>query len=200
MKKFFLGLSLVFVFNAVFSATSPVVMLEARAQNILQTLEANKASLKTNPSIIYKAISKNLLPIVDAQGMARSVLGRTTWGKASASERSAFINEFTQLVIRTYAAPLTNYSGETIKFFPVRGGITKKFIKVNSLIIRPNGQKIPVAYSLIAKNSAWKVYDLSVEGVSLLQSFKSQFSQILKNSNMTVLLKELKKQNLGKRA
>jgi phospholipid transport system substrate-binding protein len=65
---------------------------------------------------------------------------------------------------------------------------------INSIIIRSTGQNIPLSYSLVAKNGSWKIYDMSVEGVSLLQSFRSQFAQALQNSNMQVLIQQMQQQ------
>ncbi len=179
------------------AGTSPVPMLQNTADKIIKTLSENKGQLESNKNIIYSSVRKNLLPIVDVQGMARSVLGRQAWRKASASERKAFTQEFTNLVIRTYASPLAKFSDEKVKFLPVRGDLNKRFVRVNSLIVRSSGPNIPLNYSLVSKKGQWKVYDMSVEGVSLLQSFRSQFAQSLQNSNMQTLIKEMKQHQAG---
>jgi phospholipid transport system substrate-binding protein len=140
---------------------------------------------------VYQAIERYLLPNIDVNGMSRSVLGRQAWNKATPAEKKEFTQAFTQLVIRTYASPLAEYSGETVKFLPLRGEGDGRFVRVNSVISRPNGQKIPLSYNLVSKNGQWKVYDLSVEGVSLLQSFRSQFGQVLQHSNMQGLIAQM---------
>ncbi|WP_298626836.1 phospholipid-binding protein MlaC [uncultured Legionella sp.] len=180
--------------------TSPVPMLEHAANDIIATLKENKSSLKSNPSIIYKAVETYLLPNVDVAGMSRSVLGRQAWSKASAAERSQFSQAFTRLVIRTYSSPLTQYSDETVQFLPLRGSLDSRFIRVNSVIVRSKGQNIPLSYSLVAKNGQWKIYDISVEGVSLLQSFRSQFAQALQHSSITEVIKEMQKKQAQKAA
>lgn len=182
---FFLSISVLY------AQDSPVFMLESSTNKIIGTLKNNQDKLKSDPKIINKAITLYLLPHVDIQGMSRSVLGRQTWGKITGSERQNFTNAFTKLVIRTYAVPLAEYSGETIKFMPMRGEINSRFVRVNSVIFRPNGQKIPLSYSLVAKKDGWKIYDLSVDGVSLLQSFHSQFNETLKTVSMSDLIKQM---------
>ena len=94
-------------------------------------------------------------------------------------------------MIRTYATPLAEYSGETVKFLPERGASSGRFSRVNSVIMRPNGQQIPLSYALVSKNGEWKIYDLSVEGVSLLQSFRTQFAELLRASSMKDLIAEM---------
>ncbi len=180
--------------------TSPVPMLENSATQIIATLKTNKSSLKRDHKIIYHAVERYLLPNVDVNGMSRSVLGREAWNKASAAERQEFTSVFTQLVIRTYASPLAEYTDETVKFLPLRGDANGHFVRVNSVIIRSSGQRIPLSYSLVSKNNGWKIYDLSVEGVSLLQSFRSQFGQILQNSSMQDLISQMRKNSKIKAA
>ena len=143
--------------------------------------------------MIHHAVQQYLLPHVDVNGMARSVVGRQAWGKASPAERAEFAHAFTQLVIRTYATPLAEYTSETIKFSPQRALTNGQFTRVNSVIVRPSGQNIPLSYSLVSKNGQWKIYDLSVEGVSLLQSFRNQFGQILKNASLHTLTTQMGK-------
>ena len=180
--------------------TSPVPMLENTADQIIATLKQNKSNLKQNHQIIYHAVEHYLLPNVDVTGMSRSVVGRQAWTKATPAERQEFTQVFTQLVIRTYANPLAEYKDETVKFLPLRGPVDGHFARVNSVIIRSNGQHIPLSYSLVAKNEGWKIYDLSVEGVSLLQSFRSQFGQILQNSSMKDLIAQMRKNSKSKAA
>lgn len=179
---------------------SPIPMLETTAEQIVTTLKQNKANLKSNPQVIYQAVQQHLVPHVDVSGMSRSVLGRQAWNKASTDERKQFASAFTRLVIRTYASPLSEYTDETIKFQPVRGSLASRFVRVNSIIVRSNGQNIPLSYSLVSKNGAWKIYDLSVEGVSLLQSFRSQFADALRSSSMQDLIKQMNQRGISKKA
>jgi len=184
---------------ASFAAVSPVSMLEQAANHIITTLQQNKASLKHNPQIIKGAVERYLLPIVDVNGMSRSVLGREAWNKASVQDRQDFAAAFTQLVIRTYARPLSEYSDEKVRFLPVRAmNDASRFVRVNSIIIRTNGPQIPLSYSLVSHNGGWKIYDFSVEGVSLLQSFNSQFKQALQHSTVRELIADMRNDKKGR--
>src|SRR3990167_4057174 len=157
MRKLkYFGFILVFLTNLVYADASPLPMLENSTSNIISTLKHNQESLKNDPKIVNQAINVYLLPHVDIQGMSRSVLGRQIWNNITVVEKREFIDAFTKLVIRTYAVPLSEYSGETVKFRPIRGDIQSKFTQVDSIIIRPNGQKIPLSYSLVKKQDGWK--------------------------------------------
>ena len=174
---------------------SPIPMLQTTSDQILGVLKQNKAKLKQNQSIVFSAVKEYMVPHVDVDGMSRSVLGRQAWTKATANERAEFKQVFTQLVIRTYATPLAQYTSETVKFLPIRGSLDGQFVRVNSVINRPNGGAIPLSYSLVALGGQWKIYDLSVEGVSLLQSFRSQFSEVLRSSDMQTLIREMRQRS-----
>lgn len=178
--------------QVLWAQSSPIPVLQNAANQIIATLKQNKASLKKNHQIIFQAVELHLLPIVDVNGMSRSVLGRQAWSKATAAEKAEFTREFTKLVIRTYASPLAEYSDETVKFLPIRGSVEGRFLRVNSVVMRSSGQNIPLSYSLVSQNGQWKIYDLSVEGVSLLQSFRSQFGQVLQSANMKDLIAQMR--------
>lgn len=187
-KLYSIILILLFCNINLWAQESPMQILEKSATQIITVLEANKAQLHNKPEIVFQAVEKYLLPNVDVAGMSRSVLGRQVWSKASDLEKMQFSHAFTRLVIRTYASPLAEYTNEKIKFLPIRGAVNPRFMRINSIIIRENGKNISLSYSLVSTKSSWKIYDFSVEGISLLESFKSQFAGILKNSNINDLI------------
>lgn len=193
IKSFVFVVSLALT-QLLWAESSPVPMLENTANQILTTLKQNRSNLKNNSQLIYQAVEQYLLPNVDVRGMSRSVLGRKAWVEASPSEKEQFSKAFTQLVIRTYATPLAEYTDETIKFLPIRGSLDSRFIRVNSIIVRSKGKNIPLSYSLVSDGGQWKIYDLSVEGVSLLQSFRSQFAEALQNSSIQDLIQQMQHQ------
>lgn len=193
MRTMKLFVSMLFIGMAafVYAQSSPVDMLDKAAHQVLSVLKSHQPELKSNPQIVQHAVETYLLPHIDMTGMSRSVLGRDVWMKASSAEKTAFSHAFTKLVIRTYGSSLAKYQGETIKFYPLRGDANGKFVQVQSEIIRPSGPPLPLNYSMVSKNGEWKVYDLTVEGVSLLQSYRSQFEAALQRSSLTELTKQL---------
>jgi phospholipid transport system substrate-binding protein len=164
------------------------------ANQVVSELQKNKSQLKDNPNISYSIIKKYLIPKVDVYGMSRSVLGRDAWKKATLAQKKNFARGFVKLVIRTYASALSDYSDEKVTFYPLRGGYEgKRFLRVNSAITRSSGKPIPLSYSLVHKKAGWRVYDMTVEGVSLLQSFKSQFRAELARGDIDDLIEKLKR-------
>jgi phospholipid transport system substrate-binding protein len=201
-KRFYTGI-LVVLMASVFSVTAsfaqpdPVNELNSIANQLINKLKQNKTTLKENPSRVYSIANQIVVPHADISMMAQRVLPPKTWNSATPSQRSAFEKQFTTLLVHTYASALANYNDQVIRFFPVRGGYEgKKSVQVNSSIERPDGPGITVNYQVVYKGSEWKLYDMSVEGISMLESFRSQFADQLSQGNIDVLISKLKSHNV----
>lgn len=178
--------------------SDPVNMLQSVADQMISSLKARKMTLKSNPSQVYSLAYRIIVPHADLNEMSKRVLPPQTWSSASSSQRDQFKREFTSLLVRTYASALAEYTDQTVRFFPVRGGYAgKSAVTVNSQIERSDGPSISVVYSLVAAGSSWRLYDMTVEGVSMLQSFRSQFADQLARGDMDALIRMLKQHNGG---
>lgn len=184
--------------NFAYAIDSPVVMVKSTANHVIAELKQNKATLKTNKKVVYRIVNKLVLPKVDVRAMSRSVIKPPVWKRLSRSQKKRFTEQFTKIVVRMYASALAEYTNQRVKFFPLRGGYKdKRRVKVHSRIFRSGVPPINMSYRLIRRGDHWKVYDMSVEGVSLLQSFRSQFAnRLTKNHNsFENLISELKRRN-----
>jgi phospholipid transport system substrate-binding protein len=192
MSLFFAGLQI-----ASANDSDPVSMLKSLANQMIANLKANKATLKKNPTLVYSLARKIVVPHADLSEMSKRVLPPQVWNKATPSQRAQFENQFTNLLVRTYASALSDYTDQTIEFRPVRGGYAGKTnVRVDSQIVRSDGAPINVNYSLIRQGSNWMLYDMTVEGVSLIGSFRSQFSdKVSQGSDMAGLIKFISDHN-----
>jgi len=180
------------------ASASPVALLQNIADQMIASLKSNKANLKTNPSLVYSLTYKIIVPHADLDEMSKRVLPAQTWNGATSAQKSQFKKEFTTLLVRTYASALADYTDQSVRFFPVRGGYQgKNAVRVDSQIVRTDGPSINMNYRLLLKGSEWRLYDMTVEGVSLLESFRSQFSDQLGRGNMSDLISNLKQHNAG---
>ncbi len=137
-----------------------------------------------------------VVPHAAIDEMAKRVLPPQTWNSATPSQRSQFSKQFTTMLVHTYASALADYNDQVIHFYPVRGGYQgRNTVQVNSSIERTDGPAISVNYSLVLRGSQWKLYDLSVEGVSMLESFRSQFADSLSKGDIQNLIQELAAHN-----
>jgi phospholipid transport system substrate-binding protein len=196
IKKYFWIAALLLPVQALIASESPLPMVIKINKNVIGALKSHQSNLKDNPQFVQNTIRQYFLPYVDTNGMSRSVLGRNAWRVASVDEKKAFTIEFTQLVLRTYAAPLAHYNGEQVEFQPFKTSSLQRFSQVQSVVVRPNGQRIPITYHLVLDNhDTWKIYDLSVEGVSLLNSFRNQFGEALRQDNLKTVIQMLHQKN-----
>jgi len=179
------------------SQPAPVIMLQNTSDQVLAALKQNKVSLKQDRHVVYQIVDKILVPHVDLAGMSRSVLGREAWDSATSAQKQRFSSEFKDLLIRTYASAFSKYSNQTVKIFPIRGGLSadQSRVQVSSQIVQQDGPPIAVNYRLIKQNNDWKVYDFSVEGISMLESFRSQFAAELNQGNLDALIDKLAQHN-----
>lgn len=175
----------------------PVAMLRSIANNMIAGLKANKATLKSKPSIVYSLAYRYVVPHADLTEMSKRVLSPQVWNSATPAQRMEFEKEFTATLIRTYASGLASYQDQVVTFYPLRDDPNGKTVEVNSEISGSQGQPIHVTYRLVRSGSMWKLYDMSVEGVSMLDSFREQFADILAQGNMDSLLQRLAGHNKG---
>lgn len=162
-----------------FAASAPLTMLQNTSDQAVAALKQNEATLKTNPRVVYQIINTIIVPHFDLQGMSRAVVSREAWMQASPEQRTQFTREFSTLLVRTYASALASYRNESVQFLPVRGDEGGSRAQINSQIVRQGAPTISVNYRLALVGSNWKVYDFTVEGISLLESYRTQFADIL---------------------
>ena len=122
------------------------------------------------------------------------VLGKN-WTKATPEQKTAFQNEFRTLLIRTYATALSKYKNQTIEYKPLRLAEGATTASVKTAIVQPGGQPIAVDYSLEKQADAWKVYDIVIEGVSLVTNYRGQFAQEIRQNGLDSLIKKLADKN-----
>jgi phospholipid transport system substrate-binding protein len=178
--------------TAAYAVNDPVASVQKTSDQVISALVAAKKSDSISQAEVYSIVKRYLLPKVAVATMSRYAVGGTMWDSASAAQRTAFSSQFTKLVIGTYASAFAQYNNQKIKVYPLRGGYAgKKTVQVNSVITQGSGPDVPVNYRLILSGSNWLLYDFVVDGISMIQSFRSQFMAMGHNSlpNLTAALK-----------
>ncbi len=172
---------------------APVTVLKESTTEMLSALKTHQGTLKSHPKYLEDQIRRIVVPKFDLTSMSQSVVGRRHWEESSPAMRQAFIREFTALVINVYSAPLLDYNGDKVQFLPLREGIEgQSRVVVQTIILRPTGQRIAVNYSLKNLGGTWKVYDFSIEGISMVASYRSQFAEVLETKGMSGLLAQIR--------
>lgn len=179
-----------------FATELPEAFVQRVADGVVTSLQHNKGNLSNNPEIAANIIKRQLLPHVYIIGMAKAVLGRNTWDSINTEQQTRFTDELVRMVVRTYAKTLTDYKDEHVKVFPLREGYKgQKRVIIKSQVIRKNAPSIPLDYRLVLLGEQWKIYDMTIEGISLLQNFKTQFAEELARGSFENLLEKMRKHN-----
>lgn len=185
--------------NYTLAASSPLTTMQDMANQTLSFLQKNQSRLKSNPELINSMVNRVLVPHIDADRMGGAVVGRRYWDNATPEQRNEFIRQFKRLVISTYSNALSSYDDDKIRFYPLRGNYEgQKTIQIRSVIIRKNGQRISIDYNLVLTKGKWKIYDFSIEDVSMVQSYRSQFGSVLARGGLPELIQRLVIHNRGR--
>jgi phospholipid transport system substrate-binding protein len=192
MKKYILALSLIIVFILAVSAGAgePTAAVEASVNQVLDVLKDPKLkgpdakNIKTEKlRVIYKSM-------FDEMEFSRRTLTRN-WKNFTPAERREFVDLFEQVLEKSYLDKILDYSDEKIVFYK-ETIIAKDKAEIQSKIIT-SSKEIPIDYRTILKDGKWKVYDVVVENVSLVQNYRTQFNEILADGTPEDLLKILRK-------
>ena len=204
LKGFFKGQWLIlltilpfFLMPSVVLAEVPVpqTLIKNSSDRMQKALKENKATIEKNPSFVYGLVDKILLPNFDFSKMSKLALGKN-WRKASTAQRERFIREFRLLLVRTYSIAMLEFTDGDIIFLPFRGDLAKKKVKVKMEIARPNGPSIPMALSMyLSKQKKWMVYDVKIDGISLVTNYRSSFAKEIRNDGIDKLIDNLSTRN-----
>ena len=194
MKKLLLGLSLLCLSVTSYAIESPDELVKRTAEDVLTSVKSDADIQAGDQAKIFALAEEKILPNFNFDKVSRLVLGKN-WTKATPEQKTAFQNEFKTLLIRTYATALSKYKNQTIEYKPLRMAEGAATASVKTAILQPGGQPIAVDYSLEKKVDAWKVYDIVIEGVSLVTNYRSQFAQEIRQNGLDSLIKKLGDKN-----
>lgn len=161
--------------------------------NLLAAVQSDQAQIEKDPNHALKLVSRHVAPHIDMQKSARRVLGRH-WKSATEDQRSRFVGEFKVMLLRTYATAIADSPDVDIQYELVRER-RKHEAEVRTRIPRTSGDAVPVNYRLHNRSGDWKLYDVTIAGISLLATYRSSFGQMIKRDGMDSLLDALEKKN-----
>lgn len=199
MKKtmaFGLGLLLLVLVNgAVWAAVKPPRdVVEDTSTRMLSALRQNYAALKQDSSQIYKLVDQIVLPNFDFELMSRWVLGRA-WQQATPEQRRRFTEEFRTLLVRTYAKALLEYANEEVRMLPQPNVDDGDETTVKTEVRLKVGQPIQINYSMHRNPEGWKVYDVTVDGVSLVTNYRGTFASQIRANGLDAVIADLQQRN-----
>ena len=168
----------------------PDDFLKASVTEVMDFITNNKSQLDQDDEYLVSKMNEIVIPKLDIELMSKIVLGKNHWNNISISEKSDFMNAFKNLMVRTYMKSLTAFEGEKIKFLPYTQGKRDDVAKVKSIYLLNEGE-LPVSYRLKKTDSKWKVYDIIIDGVSLLRNYRSDFKAHVSKKGISSLINQL---------
>ena len=172
----------------------PQQMVQQTAEQMLDKLRAERKVIDEHPGRIYELVDQIVLPHFDFERMSSWVLGKY-WRRATPEQRKQFVNEFRDLLVRTYAKSLSSYKDNKITYLPFRGSPGQTDVKVRTEVDQPGGFPIPIDYDLYLKGDEWKVYDVTIDGVSLVTNYRTTFSNEIRQEGLDKLIASLANRN-----
>jgi len=198
-----LGLGLMLGLNQASLATpdSPKAVLEETASQMLDAINANRDKIKKNPQLTEDLIEKILMPHIDFITASKYVLG-PTWNQASREQKIEFIRTFRTLLLRFYSSALSEYLNTheekldmSLMSFQDPGKIDGNQVTVRSTVKPKTGKPVPIIYQMLKTRRGWQVFDVSVEGVSVITTYKTSFASEVQSKGIDGLIASLKERN-----
>jgi len=159
----------------------------------LRDLDTHRSEYQKNPKKVRELVDKNMLPYFDTAYSAQLVLAKH-WRTASAEQRKRFVEAFYQSLLQNYGEALLEFTPDRLRILPFQGKAEDSVATVRSEVRRDNGSRVPVNYSLRKTPEGWKAYDVTIEGVSYVKSFRTDFASEIQQKGLDSVIQRLESQ------
>jgi len=183
---------------ATVDARDPVRLMDSASNIMISELESRRAEFREDPTKLSALVERVLLPHFDVDYAARLVLGKH-WRAATSDQRQRFINAYYGSLMSNYGDALLEFTGDRIKVLPSPVAADATSATVRTEVKRSNGQKIPVNYSLRKTDTGWKAWDVVIEGISYVKSFREDFGAEIDQKGLEAVIQRLESQNRAAR-
>lgn len=171
----------------------PVDVIRNATDNVLTELHA-APGIRKDPVKLHGVIQEYIVPHVDFVTMSRLVLGKH-WRQASQEQRAVFVREFGALLIKTYSTSLAEYASQQVEYLSSDLSADGRRSTVRTRVVEQGRAPLAVDYSLRQVDTTWKIYDLSIEGVSLAINYRTSFAQQIRDHGIDGLIERLTARN-----
>ncbi len=181
--------------EAITATTAPDVLARSVTDDVLATLRNDKAIQSGDQKKARELIENKIAPHFDFAGMAQLALGKN-WSGANPEQRKALVAEFRALLVQTYTASLLLYKDQKIEYRPLKLASDDTDVLVRSLVRQAGGgEPVQVDYGMEKTDSGWKVYNVKIGGISLVESYRSTFNTEIQKNGIDGLIKTLRDKN-----
>lgn len=197
LRSFFLLLALLAGLNAAKALAAdmpPDVLARTTTQEVMAILKQDQDIKSGNMNKVYQLVEAKILPNFDFNRMTQLAVGKH-WPRATAQQKQALVTQFRNLLVRTYSGALTALNNETVEFKPLAMKPDDTDVTVHTEVHQPGGKPVPIDYSMYKTAFGWKVYDVSIDGVSLVTNYRASFSSTIRERGIDGLIKTLAEQS-----
>lgn len=196
-KKILAALGVVMLANvasAQNAQTPPDELVRTVSQGVLDEIKADRTLQTGNLDRLNALVDKRVMPYVNFQRMTALAVGRN-WRAATPEQQTALQTEFRRLLLLTYADAVRQVTDTTIQVRPMRSAPTDEEVIVRTQVLRPGKEPIQLDYRLQKTPASWKIFDLNILGLWLIEHYRNQFAQVVGASGIDGLIKSLKEKN-----
>lgn len=194
-SRFFLAAALALMTVATQAqALAPDTLARTTTTEVLNILRQDKDLRNGNSRKILALVEQKILPNFDFRQMTQLAVGRN-WSKASPEQQERLVEEFKTLLVRTYSASLTSVLDYKIEFLPLRMAPGASEVTVNTVVSKSGAPPLPIDYRMEKQDSSWKVFDVLVEGVSLVTVYRNSFNTEVRKGGIDGLVATLSRRN-----
>ena len=173
---------------------APDVLLKSVTEEVLALIRQDKEIQAGNPVKVANLVETRILPHFDFGRMTQLAAARS-WPQATPAQQAALTGEFKTLLVRTYSTALSSYRNQVIEFKPLRAGAGEAEVTVRSVIRQPGTVPLAMDYEMEHLATGWKVYDIKIEGVSLVTTYRETFAGIVRERGVDGLIRSLSDKN-----
>jgi len=176
-------------------ADEPSQIIQNVANEMLNELDAHRVEYRKDPTKVYALVDRVLLPHFDTQYAAQQVLAKH-WRTATPAQRERFVNSFYHSLLKTYGTALLDFTADRLTILPFKGDISTGRAVIRTQVRRDNGTQVPVNYSLRKNDQGWMAYDVSIEGISYIKSYRTDFDAEIAQNGLDAVIERIEKQGV----
>lgn len=183
------------LFSVGYAADTPEQTIDKASMQLINALKKEESALKRDPKKLYSFIEKTAVPYFDFNTMSQWVMGRA-WRDATPDQRNRFMQEFKKLLINAYGTALLEYTDDKVNVFPLPPNAkSKNEVTVRSEITSSSHKPVAVNYSMIKSGGKWLIYDVSIEGISIVTSYRGEIRELVNSKGIDGMISALAQKN-----
>lgn len=168
----------------------PQQLIEQTARQMLEALDADRETYRKDPKKVNALVDRIVLPHFDTQLAAQLVLGKH-WRTATADQRQRFVDAFYHSLLNKYGAALASFTSNNLVMLPFRGDLSTGSATVKTMVATSDGTQVPVNYSMRSTAEGWKAWDVTIEGISYVKNFKTDFGAEIDQKGLAAVIDRL---------